>query len=151
MFAALKFATAGVVDMLAEGNTLAGTLYLIISGSSTGAKPRVFLRNDANGPLMGSAGTNGTIDLLDNNNRQYTVEDSGNNIKTYNNGILDINLGYSRTGTFSFNRFSVGARVSSSVSNHSTGYLSELIIYPTINENRRTAIINNQKQYLGIS
>lgn len=95
------------------------------AASSASDKIASFLRNDTGTVLRNQSALSGTA--FDNVQRILQFEDTGSGITGYVDGNLGSTVSYSRTGTLTLNRMSIGAILRASTTFHFTGSIFEII------------------------
>ena len=107
--AARSTSTPDVNDVLVSECSSASTnpIYRMQAGAADATRGDFFIRNDVN---TVTASNIGKIDTAyDDSDNVLVSIDNGSNIKGYLDGVLDGNDNYTRSGTLTVNRFSLGA------------------------------------------
>lgn len=117
--------------------------------STTGAINMTIMRNNANSVFLSSTGS---VTAFDANLKHLAVIDAGNNIAHFVNGTSSLNGAYTRTGSLTLTRFTVGCSSSTSNVDFITGHISELIVYGSaLSGGDRGIVQTNEVSYFGIS
>lgn len=100
-----------------------------------------------------SAFVQGVVDgEIDDTLRNYAFRDSGTQAQGFVNGLPETAQSYTRTGTFTFNLFTIGANGTAASIEAFTGYMSEAIFFPTQLSNADMNTVNlSQGGEYGIS
>lgn len=117
--------------------------------STTGANCMTIMRNTANSVFLS---TTGSVVAFDGNLKHLAVVDAGNNIAQFVNGASALSGSYTRTGSLTLTRFTVGCSSSTSNVDFITGHIAELLIYPTaLSAGDRGTLQADEATYFAIS
>ncbi len=128
------FVVAGIAPtsddrLLSEGSSTSNQpLYCIAQTDNSDASVMsVYIRSNTGGVLSGQPGLSSTGAF--NDTRQiYQWRDTGSQVSGRINGAAETASAYTRSGTFTLNRFSMGAILRSGGSNHINADVNEIVI-----------------------
>lgn len=138
--------------LTSEGNSSSSTqayLPILKLGGSGNSSVTQFIRNNSNGTNLPATTNSGS--LFDNNAKILYSRDNKSSIRKKINNISDINVNYTRSGTYTFNRF--GLLCFSQVFNaltFSNLQLSEILYYNSNKDSESDSIIELLNNYYQI-
>jgi len=140
----IKMPSMSAANLVSEHAATGGMVYKPIGTSATQIHMQV--TNDA---LSSSIATGGASVFNDAAHVLSTV-DTGTALKAWSDAASLVNTAYTRSGTLTLTRFSIGAAGQDTISRPVTGLMSEMVVWSSaLSDANRVTAQSNEKNYYG--